>query len=79
MEKEDICCIGPVKTSFEGNDVSAVVHVGVEAKVDRLMERFPIGSVVKVKCRLGFTLEDHTLSLIYEDGSLISGVKVVVE
>ena len=65
--------------SFEGNDVSAVVRIGVEVKVDRLMESFPIGSVVKVKCRLGFTLEDHTLSLIYEEGCLISGVKVVVE
>ena len=64
---------------FEGNDVSAVVRIEVEAKVDRLIESFPIGSIVKVKCRLGFTSEDHTLSLIYEEGDLISGVKVVVE
>ena len=74
-----MCCIGPVKTSFEGNDVSAIVRIGVEAKVDRLMEIFPIGSVVKVKCWLGFTSEDHTLSLIYDEGHLISCVKVVVE
>ena len=38
-----------------------------------------IGSIVKVKCRLGFTSEEHTLSLIYEEGSLISNVKVVID
>ena len=55
------------------------MRIEVEAKVDRLMESFPIGSIMKVKCRLGFTSEDHTLLLIYEEGDLISGVKVVVE
>ena len=71
--------MGPVKTSFEGNDVMAVVCIGVEEKIDRLMEMLSIGSIMKVKCRLGFTSEEHTLSLIYEEGSLISNVKVVID
>ena len=68
-----------MKTSFEGNDVTAVVHVGVDEKIDRLMERFSIGMIMKVKCCLGFMSEDHTLSLIYEEGNFVSGVKVVIE
>ena len=57
----------------------AVVCVGVEEKIDRVMERFSIGSIVKVKCRMGFTSEDHTLSLIYEEGNFVSAVKVVID
>ena len=71
--------MGPVKTLFEGNDVMAVVCIGVEEKIDRLMEMLSIGSIMKVKCHLGFTSEEHTLSLIYEEGSLISNVKVVID
>ena len=71
--------MGPVKTSFEGNDVVAVVRVGVEEKIDRIMERLSIGTIVKVKCRLGFTSENHTLSLIYDEGNFVSGVKVVID
>lgn len=59
--------------------MTAGVRIGVETKIDRLMETLSIGSIVKVKCRLGFSLEEHTLLLIYEEGSLISGVKVVID
>jgi hypothetical protein len=57
---------GPVATTFKENDVISIVHIGFEGDVDQAMNATPIGSIVKVKCRLGFTLDDNTLSLTGE-------------
>jgi hypothetical protein len=58
--------------------VISIVRVGIEGSVDEVMNAFPIGSKVKVKCRLGYTSDDHTLSLMCDKMDLISTVKVMI-
>jgi hypothetical protein len=69
---------GPVGTIFEGSDVMSIIRIGIEDDVDEVMNAFVVGSLVKVKCRMGFMAEDHVLLLICEEVDMISRVDVVV-
>lgn len=79
MEKEDVSCVGPVVMTFEDDDVMSCVRIGIDEDLQKVMKTFAIGTLVKVKCRVGFTLADHSLSLTSEEVDLLSGVKIVVE
>jgi hypothetical protein len=56
-----------------------IVRVGLDEDIDHVMDRFSIGSHVRIKCRVAFTLRDHTLSLSCERIDLMSTVKVVID
>ena len=65
--------------NFEGDGVVSTVHVGMlHADMEKLMDMFAIGELVRVKCRMGFSEYDRSLSLRGEEVDLISNVKVVI-
>ena len=55
------------------------ISIGVGEGVEMLMKNLVVGSMLKVKCRLGISLKDHHLSLSAEEIVLISSVKVVID
>ena len=55
------------------------ISIDVGEGVEMLMKNLVVGSMLKVKCRLGFSLKDHRLSLSAEEIVLISSVKVVID
>ena len=72
--------VSPVITTFEleGDEVMSLICIDVSEDMKLSMKTFVVGSMVKVMCRLNFSLKDSRLSLKAEEIRLISSAKVVV-
>lgn len=68
--------VSPVITVFEGDEVTSLICIEVSEHIKLMMKTFVIGSMVKVKCRLGFSLKDSRLYLTAEEIELISTVNL---
>lgn len=68
--------VSPVITVFEGDEVTSLICIEVSEHIKLMMKTFVVGSMVKVKCRLGFSLKDSRLYLTAEEIELISTVNL---
>ena len=71
--------MGPAVMTFEDNDVTSIVRIGIDEDMQKVMNKYAIGSMVKVKTRIGFLLGDRVLTLTSEKVDLMTGVRIVVE
>ena len=65
--------------TFEDDEVVSIIRIGIDNNLQKVMKKFAIGCIVKVKTHIGFTLRNHILSLTFEEAVLASGVRVIVE
>ena len=75
--KDYIHCEGPVRTCFDNDEISSVLHVCVPADMVQSIKNNPIGNMIKMRCSLGYSQTMHTLLLVM-DSDVISTVGVVV-
>ena len=71
--------MGPAVMTFEDDDVTSVIRIGIDEDIQKVMNKYAIGSMVRVKTRVGFVLGDRALVLTSEKVDLMSGVRIVVE
>ena len=71
--------MGPAVMTFEDDDVTSVIRIGINEDIQKVMNKYVIGSVVRVKTHVGFVLGDRALVLTSEKVDLMSGVRIVVE
>ena len=65
--------------TFEDDEVASIIRIGIDNDLQKVMKKFAIVCLVKVKTHVGFTLCDHILSLTFEEAVLVLGVRVIVE
>ena len=71
--------MGPAVMTFEDEDVTSVIRIRIDEDIQKVMNKYVIGSMVRVKTRVGFVLGDRALVLTSEKVDLMSSVRIVVE
>ena len=71
--------MGPAVMTFEDEDVTSVIRIRIDEDIQKVMNKYVIGSMVRVKTRIGFVLGDRALVLTSEKVDLMSSVRIVVE
>lgn len=77
LYKDYIRCEGPVRTCFDNDDISSVLHVRVPTDMVQSIKNNSLGNMIKMRCSLGYSQTMHTLLLVM-DSDVISTVGVVV-
>jgi len=72
-------CAGPVASYFLGTSVSSSLEVSISVDMQALVETFAIGSMIKVKCYMGYSNQNRSLHLTAHVMEKITSVKVEVK
>ena len=78
--QRDIRCQSPIHAIFEGDDISIHIDVSVPADFNMMKSIMKLsnGTMIKIKCCLGFDEKKFSLSLIAQIIDEITDVKLVV-
>ena len=71
--------MGPAVMTFEDDDVTSVIRIRIDEDIQKVMNKYVSGSMVRVKTCVGFVLGNRALVLTSERVDLMSGVRIVVE